>query len=203
MPLKDEVKRKNDEFGTLTKELKVSIPFTDFVEELSRLTGISILNMKIKVDVSNYINDNGKLMCHRKPFCDVSICEESELDDYQSPFSYKIVYPVSMDEKQGDGKTLEEHCNRKLNVLETYASVSVNKRIGDIICHFDTKTTKINNGELCISNGLLAEVIINCIKQGKYVSLKVKDETEKQRVLKKIIWFRKEKEMNLKKKSVF
>lgn len=187
-PLLQETKEKENELSTLFSTKKVSIALSDLVEELSKLSGISILNMEISVGFENtiYCDYKGNLLSEENFDNNVILINmlgDNTLGYYDStqPFRYQITYPFDLKELQADGKTLLEHCSSCHNGLNSYL-LHVDKRIGDIICHIDME--KIIRGDELNWNppSLFIKAIMNCVKQGKYVA-SPQEFKEKQKVL--------------------
>ncbi|MCI9233922.1 MAG: hypothetical protein HFH08_04935 [Bacilli bacterium] len=186
--------------STLFDQNVVSIALSDLIEELSKLSGISILNMKISVDFESTIYcgsdvsfskdmlENAKLEYFSgknsaNNTVSIHILGDNTLEEYEAnqPFSYEITYPLNLREPQADGKTFFEHCSCHYNGLSSY-SVQVDRRIGDIICHIDMEKVIRGDEYNWKPSSLLMTAIMNCVEQGKYIDPTISPK-EKQKVL--------------------
>lgn len=186
--LQEESKNMSEEFNTLAQSQVVSVSLTDLVEELSRLTGISILNMgiDIKFDIScDRIYDLDLLLNNEYSNKDVEILlyGDSSLDtsDRYQPFIYRMTYPINLREKQADGRTFLEHCSRCSSYCGGSDYLRFDKRIGDIICHLNIEQIVAGRRYTWKPISLMTEAMINCIEKGKII---ISDEKEKQKTLK-------------------
>lgn len=193
-PLIGEKEKISEELTALLNQSVVSITLGDLVGEISKLSGISVLNMGVevgfkhriryrKVDEDSLFNINFDENC---VYIWIYGDGSSDNTDEAQPFHYLIINPINLRELQADGKTFFEHCSDCNQIGFENKELKVDKRIGDIICHIDME--KIIRGDDDFNwrpHSLLIEAIMNCIEQGKYISPdgkapdKTTDEVEK------------------------
>lgn len=173
-PSEEKLKRIKMEFIASIQNQTVSIALKDLVEELSKLTGISILNMGIEINMDIncemfYLTPLLDEDFSEKTF-DVSLSGDSSLDfdDNTQPFAYRIECPMDLKEKQADGKIFLDHCSSKQSRNGLTYRLVFDKRIGDLIVKINfEKIFKSDNTFDWYPVDLMNTVIINCIEQGK------------------------------------
>lgn len=184
----ENLKRMKMEFIASIQNQTVSIALKDLVEELSKLTGISILNMGVKIilDIESPMFDLTPLL--NKDFSNsifhILLCGDSslEFDDDTQPFAYRIEKTMDLKEKQADGKIFLEHCSSKQSRNGLTHKLVFDKRIGDLIVKVDFEKLFMSDDRFdWYPVDLMTTTITNCLEQGKVITRE-----EQQKVKQKI-----------------
>lgn len=194
-PLKESLTKASDEFNLLAGN-KVSVSLEDLVKELSSLTGISILNMGIKIETNvGYWGINNKrrilelmnssdqhLNCtenyNKNNFWEIALFADKNknLRENTQVFCYCMGFKLNLEELQSDGKTLLEHCSAEVCYDDMqgshYTNLVINKNIGSLNCNFslyDLVKDEITKGysSRWYPSDLLMQAVINCVERQK------------------------------------
>lgn len=159
----------------------VLVRLGDLVAELSKLTGIDILNMDISANIYESVSRTAS-----SDMVEIIVSLYSSLieDESKHQFIYEIRYQTREEEKQADGKLLSDHCSLgySYTTRSGYSMVRIlNRNIGELLCKIKIKNLIGKDHDKWYPVSLISKAILNCIEQEKCVSLEVK---EKQKVLK-------------------
>ena len=192
-PLKESSNRASEEFNLLASN-KVCISLEDLITELSSLTGISILDMGIKIETNvgywgkNNIRKMLELMnlsdqhlsCtgnyNKNNFWEITLFADKGTHprkDKQA-FCYEMSFKLNLEELQSDGKSLLEHCSTKVGYDDMqglhYTRLVIDKNIGSLNCNLSLNNIvqdEITEGYFrrWYPTDLLTQAIINCVER--------------------------------------
>lgn len=194
-PLKESSNKASEEFYLLAGN-KVSVSLEDLINELSSLTGISILNMGIEIETNveywgkynlrrilelmNSSNQN--LNCtdnyNKNNFWEITLFADKNTNSREKTqvFCYDMSFKLNLEELQSDGKPLLEHCSVKVHYddmqVKYYTNLVIDKNIGSLNCNLslnDLVKAEITEG-YCgrwYPTDLLTQAVINCVERQK------------------------------------
>ena len=192
-PLKENANIASQEFNLLASD-KVCISLEDLITELSSLTGISILDMGIKINTNvgywgkNNIRKMLELMnssdqhlsCtgnyNKNNFWEITLFADKDKHprkDKQA-FCYEMSFKLNLEELQSDGKSLLEHCTTKVSYDDMqglhYTRLVIDKNIGSLNCNLSLNNIvqdEITEGyfKRWYPTDLLTQAIINCVER--------------------------------------
>ena len=175
-PLKENSIKLSDEFNTLGQNT-VSIRLGDLVNELSKLSQVSVSNIEVKIEtnISFWGKHNLKKIAEMLDYIKMQSRWDVVLNDKsmdKQSFCYQMFFKLNLDEVQADGKTLLEHCTYEIKSSDYsdkyYTMLHIDRNIDDIILNIPLRdlaignTNAINEGKWYPSD-LIMRAVINCV----------------------------------------
>ena len=192
-PLKESSNKACEEFKLLAGN-KVSVSLEELIKELSSLTGISILNMGIKIETNigywgrNNMRSILKLMnsynqdlsCtgnyNKNNFWGITLFADKNTHPRKKEqlFCYEMSFKLNLEEVQADGKSLLDHCSVRVYnddmQGEDYTRLVIEKNVGSLNCTLNLKDLvkdEVTEGYVTrwYPTDLLTQAIINCVER--------------------------------------
>ncbi|MBP3619601.1 MAG: hypothetical protein J6J24_02960 [Clostridia bacterium] len=158
---------------------KIPIRLSDFVGELSKLSGVNILDMYIKITTNIFVDSERESfeMEYAKKRqeghnLEIQIFGHKTANNAEvKPFKLLLYFPLDFEKLQADRKPLLEHCTAR-RTKGTASSlpqkeIVVDKNIGDIVCEFSPKQLMMQDSSLFTPKAMLIEAVGNCLENGK------------------------------------
>lgn len=177
-PLKECSTKLSNEFNTLGQNI-VAIRLGDLVNELSKLSQVSVSNIGVKTEINisfcgkHNLREIAEMLDYIKMQSRWNVVFNDKSMDKQS-FYYQMFFKLNLDEVQADGKTLLEHCTYEIKSDtfsdKYYTVLHIDRNIDDIILNISLRdlaignTDAINEGKWYPSD-LIMQAVINCVSR--------------------------------------
>jgi len=176
--LKNESNKLNDAYKSLDelKEVEIPVRLKDLIDEIYKLSNKNSNNVNVVLETSAFFHEPELTM--KKMLNKISTNYRKEgytftlsIDDENNNIEYIFTFPLRLEDKQADGKSLLEHCSvihleNSENYLDSISALIIDKNIDEIILNIPLVMLTIkDNSPICTDRDLFNKAVLNCAQR--------------------------------------